>query len=98
MLTDLTYLKSMSNNDNNFIKEMVDIFREQVGEYSSEFPELIANEEYDSLSKLAHKAKTAKQALLPICREVKARTIVLTPLLPPNTGLIALLLITRFKL
>ncbi len=49
----------MANNDNNFIKEMVDIFREQVAEYSAEFPELITKKEYSSLSKLAHKAKSS---------------------------------------
>jgi HPt (histidine-containing phosphotransfer) domain-containing protein len=59
MLTDLTYLKSMANDDVNFLKEMVDIFREQVGEYSTELPKLLANEDYDSLSKLAHKAKSS---------------------------------------
>lgn len=49
----------MANDDLNFIKEMVDIFREQVSEYSNEFSELLANKDYDKLSKLAHKAKSS---------------------------------------
>jgi len=49
----------MANNDIKFIKEMVEIFREQVDEYAVELPELLENKDYENLSKLAHKAKSS---------------------------------------
>lgn len=59
MITDLTYLKSMSNDDSNFISEMVDIFKKQIKEYSIDMPELLAKSDYENLSKMAHKAKSS---------------------------------------
>lgn len=59
MITDLSYLQSMSGNDNKFIREMVDIFREQIGEYSSEMPRLLEASDFENLSKIAHKAKSS---------------------------------------
>lgn len=59
MITDLSYLQSMSENDTKFIKEMVDIFREQIGEYSSEMPRLLEASDFENLSKIAHKAKSS---------------------------------------
>lgn len=59
MITDLSYLQSMSGNDTKFIKEMVDIFREQIGEYSSEMPRLLEASDFENLSKIAHKAKSS---------------------------------------
>lgn len=59
MITDLTYLKSMANEDIHFIKEMIDIFKVQIEEYSIKMPELLAKEDYENLSKLAHKAKSS---------------------------------------
>ena len=58
MITDLSYLMSMSNENSDFINEMIDIFRELIEEYSTEMPELLEKAEYDNLSKLAHKAKS----------------------------------------
>jgi HPt (histidine-containing phosphotransfer) domain-containing protein len=59
MITDLNYLKTMSGGDDNFIREMIDLFREQIGEYKQFMPELLRNKDYDSLSKMAHKAKSS---------------------------------------
>lgn len=59
MITDLSYLQSMSANDSDFIQEMVDIFREQIGEYSSEMPRLLDASDYKNLSRVAHKAKSS---------------------------------------
>jgi HPt (histidine-containing phosphotransfer) domain-containing protein len=59
MITDLSYLESMSDSDLKFIREMVEIFREQIGEYSSEMPRLLAAADYKNLSKVAHKAKSS---------------------------------------
>ena len=49
----------MSGGDAAFIREMIDLFREQVDEYKQLMPELLRNKDYDSLSKMAHKAKSS---------------------------------------
>ena len=49
----------MSGGDDNFIREMIDLFREQIGEYKQFMPELLQKKDYDSLSKMAHKAKSS---------------------------------------
>ena len=59
MITDLNYLKTMSGGDSKFIREMIDLFREQIDEYKSIMPELLKNKDYDGLSKIAHKAKSS---------------------------------------
>jgi HPt (histidine-containing phosphotransfer) domain-containing protein len=59
MITDLNYLKNMSGGDAKFISEMIDLFREQVDEYSELMPELLESKDYTNLSKLAHKAKSS---------------------------------------
>ncbi len=59
MISDLNYLKTMSGGDAKFISEMIDLFREQVGEYSEQMPELLRNKDYNNLAKLAHKAKSS---------------------------------------
>ena len=59
MITDLNYLKTMSGGDDNFIQEMIELFREQIEEYKQFMPELLRNKDYDGLSKMAHKAKSS---------------------------------------
>lgn len=59
MITDLSYLKTMSGGDPAFIREMIGLFREQVEEYEQQMPALLQNREYSSLSKMAHKAKSS---------------------------------------
>ena len=59
MITDLNYLKTMSGGDSKFIREMIDLFREQIDEYKSIMPELLEKKDYDGLSKIAHKAKSS---------------------------------------
>jgi HPt (histidine-containing phosphotransfer) domain-containing protein len=59
MITDLDYLRTMSGGDDNFIREMIDLFREQIGEYKQFMPELLRRKDYGSLSKMAHKAKSS---------------------------------------
>jgi HPt (histidine-containing phosphotransfer) domain-containing protein len=49
----------MSGGDSKFIREMIDLFREQIDEYKSIMPELLQNKDYDGLSKIAHKAKSS---------------------------------------
>ena len=59
MISDLNYLKTMSGGDAKFIQEMIELFREQIEEYKKDMPALLQKKEYDSLSKMAHKAKSS---------------------------------------
>jgi HPt (histidine-containing phosphotransfer) domain-containing protein len=59
MITDLSYLESMSENNKDFIAEMVDIFREQIEEYKQQLPALMEKSDFENLSKVAHKAKSS---------------------------------------
>lgn len=59
MKTDLNYLKTMSGGDTRLINEMIDIFRDQVDEFSQEFNTLLEKNDYINLGKLAHKAKSS---------------------------------------
>jgi len=59
MKTDLTYLKSMSGDSFAVIKEMIDIFAEQVVEISEEMNDALNSKDWLRLSKLAHKAKSS---------------------------------------
>jgi HPt (histidine-containing phosphotransfer) domain-containing protein len=59
MKTDLSYLKEMSGGNKDLVLEMIGIFRDQVSEFSVEMDKLLANHEYESLGKLAHKAKSS---------------------------------------
>ena len=59
MITDLSYLRSMAADDMNFIREMVDLFKEQIDEFSVEMPKLLEAGEYNKLARMAHKAKSS---------------------------------------
>ena len=49
----------MSGGDSKFIREMIELFREQIDEYKLIMPELLQKKKYDELSKVAHKAKSS---------------------------------------
>jgi HPt (histidine-containing phosphotransfer) domain-containing protein len=57
-ITDLSYLISMADKNNELILEMIDIFIVQVEEFGIEMQRLLEKKDYDSLGKLAHKAKS----------------------------------------
>ncbi len=59
MITDLNYLKTMSGGDSMFIREMIDLFSEQIEEYKRDMPALLHKKDYINLSKMAHKAKSS---------------------------------------
>jgi len=59
MQTDLTYMKSMFGNNKKVLKEMIDIFAEQVVEISEQMDNAFQNKDYVTLGKLAHKAKAS---------------------------------------
>jgi HPt (histidine-containing phosphotransfer) domain-containing protein len=59
MVTDLSYLSSMSGGNPDIIKEMITIFIEQTQEYIVDFKKLLDEKNYLLLGKLAHKAKSS---------------------------------------
>lgn len=73
MRTDLNYLKTMSNGDPALIREMIEIFNKQVYELSKEMQDLLEKKDYESLGKVAHKAKTsvAIMGMNDLSRELK---------------------------
>jgi len=56
---DLTYLKSMSDGNEELILEMIDIFIDQVKEIWGEMEDSLEKKDIDTLGKLAHKAKSS---------------------------------------
>ncbi|HBE41387.1 MAG TPA: hypothetical protein DDW27_09320 [Bacteroidales bacterium] len=53
------YLDSVSAGDTGIIRELVDMFRNQVSEISDEMKTLLGKKDYNSLGLLAHKAKSS---------------------------------------
>ncbi len=70
MVTDLSYLETMSDKDMAFIEEMIQIFREQIDEYAKEMPLLLKNDDFVNLARMAHKAKTSV-AVMGMTREAE---------------------------
>jgi HPt (histidine-containing phosphotransfer) domain-containing protein len=58
-IVDLTYLSEMSDNNVDLIKEMIDIFKEQVPEFITDMKNYFEKKEYFSLGLVAHKAKSS---------------------------------------
>ena len=59
MITDLTYLKGMSGENPQIIKEMITIFIEQAEGYIRDIQKNFDEKNYIALGKLAHKAKSS---------------------------------------
>ena len=57
--TDLTYLKSVTNNETSIIREMIELFINQVPEFSENLNKFLAEKKYIELGKEAHKAKSS---------------------------------------
>ncbi len=57
--TDLEYLKGMSGDSPEIIKEMIDLFKEQVPEFTGQMKEHLFNKNWKSLGETAHKAKSS---------------------------------------
>jgi len=56
---DLTYLESMSMGSQEMINEMIDIFIDQIPEFTEGLKEYLMNKDYAALAALAHKAKSS---------------------------------------
>ncbi len=59
MKTDLSYLRDMSGGNKELVLEMINIFKDQVVEFSREMDQHLEKKEYELLGKLAHKAKSS---------------------------------------
>jgi len=59
MSADLTYLKNITNDDPQLIREMIEIFAKQVEEYTKEIKEIYKGARWNDLSRLAHKVKSS---------------------------------------
>ncbi|MDY6799686.1 MAG: Hpt domain-containing protein [Bacteroidota bacterium] len=58
-LINLSYLKTISNGDNAFILELIEMFFEQVPEYQKMLQHLYNKKDWNNLARTAHKAKSA---------------------------------------
>jgi len=56
---NLTYLESISEGDSEIIKELINIFIEQMPEFYDGFAESFEKKEWDKVAALAHKAKSS---------------------------------------
>jgi len=59
MLTDLKYLQQMTGNDSQIIKEMIELFLNQLAEMRVEIDSLVNDQKWFELSRLAHKIKSS---------------------------------------
>ncbi len=59
MKIDLSYLKNMSAGNKELILEMIGLFKTQVDEFTKGMDEFYEKKEYESLGRLAHKAKSS---------------------------------------
>lgn len=62
-ITDLSYLKEMSGNDNSIIGEMIDIFLEQIPEFEDEISKSFETQNWQELGAVAHKAKSSVRTM-----------------------------------
>ena len=62
-ITDLSYLKEMSGNDNSIIEEMIEIFIEQVPEFKDEVSYHFERQDWNNLGAIAHKAKSSVRTM-----------------------------------
>lgn len=58
-IINLSYLKSISDGNNSFILELIDMFIEQVPEYQKTLQDLMDKKDWHNLARTAHKAKSA---------------------------------------
>jgi HPt (histidine-containing phosphotransfer) domain-containing protein len=63
MKIDLSYLREMSGGNKELVLEMISIFNSQVIEFGQTMDQLLASGQFESLGKLAHKAKSSVSIL-----------------------------------
>lgn len=63
MITNLNYINSITDSNQGMIRELIGIFKDQVGEMSSQMQTLLDKKEYELLARIAHKAKSSVSVL-----------------------------------
>ncbi len=58
-LINLSYLKEISNGNNEFIIELIDMFFEQIPEYQNLLQTFYYNKDWLNVGRIAHKAKSS---------------------------------------
>ncbi len=58
-IINIDYLHSISNGDNKFIIDLIDLMLEQIPDYQSRLNNLYNEGDWNNLAKIAHKAKSA---------------------------------------
>ena len=71
MRTDLSYLETMTEGDKGLIMELIGIFSTQVEEYSEQMQKYLEDQNWNELSKLAHKAKSTVAIMEKLSKELK---------------------------
>ena len=59
MVTDLSYLRKMTDDNPDLLREIIEIFFKQIYEYTREMQESYDQKNWQSLSRIAHKAKSS---------------------------------------
>lgn len=59
MVTDLTYLKKMTDGNPDVIREMIELFAAQIEEYTEEMKKCLDAKEWCNLANVSHKAKSS---------------------------------------
>jgi HPt (histidine-containing phosphotransfer) domain-containing protein len=62
-ITDLSYLREMSGNDNDIIEEMIHIFIEQIPEFTNDISSNFEGQNWQGLGAVAHKAKSSVRTM-----------------------------------
>lgn len=62
-MIDLSYLKEISGNDQEFIKEMLALFIQTTAAEAANLRDLLAKEDFEAIGHLAHKIKAPIQML-----------------------------------
>jgi HPt (histidine-containing phosphotransfer) domain-containing protein len=72
-IINMSYLNSISNGDNSFLRDLIDLFFEQIPDYQEKLKDLNNKKDWQNLAKTAHKAKSAiiMMGMDDIARELK---------------------------
>ena len=73
MITDLTYLQQMTGNDSAMMKEMIELFLNQLAEMREDIVVLAENKSWFELSRMAHKIKSSAlvMGVMPMVDDMK---------------------------
>lgn len=63
LMVSLEMLEEMSNGDKDFIREMINIYQEDTPVYMKELEIAVSNDNWDEISKVAHKMKSSTRVL-----------------------------------